>query len=149
MPKGVYDHKHIKPKVYPKEMVKAVKQLYLKQNMSQVEVAAELGVTLKVIYRLMINHSIPRRPQVKRDQRREKNASWKGDNATYAAFHYRVEAKYGKPKKCSVCKIKDTNVRYDWANLTGHYENVDDYARMCRSCHRRYDKKRRLEGDAK
>ena len=30
---------------------------------------------------------------------------------------------------------------YDYANLTGHYEDIDDYKPMCRSCHWRYDKK--------
>jgi hypothetical protein len=33
--------------------------------------------------------------------------------------------------------------RYEWANLTGRYDDVKDYARMCISCHRKYDKKRR------
>jgi len=33
--------------------------------------------------------------------------------------------------------------RYEWCNLTGKYEDIMDYARMCIPCHRKYDKKRR------
>ena len=33
--------------------------------------------------------------------------------------------------------------RFEWANLTGSYEDIDDYARMCCSCHRSYDAERR------
>jgi hypothetical protein len=29
--------------------------------------------------------------------------------------------------------------RYEWANLTGDYEDVRDFASMCVRCHRRYD----------
>ena len=30
---------------------------------------------------------------------------------------------------------------YDWANLTGHYDDPNDYKRMCRSCHWKYDER--------
>jgi hypothetical protein len=148
MPKGIYPHLHIKPKVYPASMVHDVKHLYLSEGKSQVEVATLLGVTLKVIYKLMINHEIPRRPQIKRDQWGEKNVRWKGPDASYSAFHFRVERARGKRHLCNRCGRSDDAATYDWANLTGNYHDVNDYERMCRSCHRKFDKQKRLEGDA-
>jgi hypothetical protein len=142
MPKGVYPHTHIRPKVYAPEMVTRVTELYVEQGLSQVEVAAELGVTLKVIYRLMVNHDIPRRPQVKRDQRGERNAYWRGPNAGYAAFHKRVEAARGTPQHCAACDTDEPG-RYEWANLSGRYDDLNDYVRMCILCHRKLDAHRR------
>ena len=62
----------------------------------------------------------------------------------YAALHYRVYTIYGNPKKCDVCNLKDKNRKYHWANLTGKFEDIDDYKRMCISCHRKYDNKRKI-----
>ena len=46
----------------------------------------------------------------------------------------------GKPFQCSVCGT--TNAKhYDYANLSGRYEDMNDYAPMCRSCHWKYDDK--------
>jgi hypothetical protein len=143
MPKGVYPHTHIKPKVYSAEMVERVWELYHGQGMSQVEVATELGVTLKVIYRLMVNHGIPRRPQIKRNQRGERNSSWKGAQAGYQALHLRVEAARSAPQVCVACGSANPERRYEWANLTGAYEKIADYIRLCVPCHRRFDAHRR------
>jgi hypothetical protein len=116
-----------------------IKELY-ESGMTQDEIAEKLGVTQKVIWRHMMNYNIPARKAAKRDQKGEKNSYWKGDNACYSAFHRRLEAAYGRPKKCAVCKTTDKNIIYDWANLTGRYEDINDYKRMCRSCHRKHDK---------
>jgi hypothetical protein len=67
---------------------------------------------------------------------------WRGDAAKYQALHIRVEAARGKPQHCSECGATKPG-RYEWANLTGDYADVNDYARMCVSCHRRYDAARR------
>jgi len=69
----------------------------------------------------------------------EKSNKWVGDKARYGAVHARVYRKRGNPKECEVCGLKDPNRVYHWANLTGHYHNVNDYKRMCVPCHRRYD----------
>lgn len=74
------------------------------------------------------------------------NSGWKGDEASYSAFHHRVEMRYGRPSRCRQCGTEDSSVTYDWANLTGHYEDPDDYMRMCRSCHRLFDASRRFAG---
>jgi len=33
-----------------------------------------------------------------------------------------------------------TKKRYQWASLTGDYADINDYKRMCQSCHAKYDK---------
>jgi hypothetical protein len=45
---------------------------------TQVEIAEALGVSQKVVWRFMKNHGIKARVARKRDQRGEKNSSWKG-----------------------------------------------------------------------
>lgn len=74
---------------------------------------------------------------------RENNATWKGDKASYLAFHSRVQRYRGKASKCTICKTEDAK-KYEWANLTGNYSNIFDYQEMCTTCHIKYDKKRRF-----
>lgn len=126
-----------KPKIYDPELVAEVDRLYT-SGMTQLEVGASLGVSQKVVYNLMRRHGISTRARVKRDQRGEKNASWKGDSAGYSALHLRVAARRGKPSLCEHCGTTEAK-RFEWANLTGNYADVNDYARLCGSCHRRMD----------
>jgi hypothetical protein len=140
MPKGVYPHTHLKPKVYPAEMVQTVTEMYA-ANHTQIEIAIVLGVTQRVIFRLMRNHKISARVPVKRDQTGAANHSWRGGQAGYQALHLRVAAERGQPFMCEWCGRSDG--RFEWANLTGDYPNVNDYARLCVSCHRYYDADRR------
>lgn len=142
MPKGVYDHRHIKPKLYPPDLVGRVLDLYA-AGRTQQEIAADLGMTQKVIWRLMKNHGIEARVAAKRNQGGENNHMWRGDLAQYQALHLRVESARGKPQRCQSCGIEDPDKRYEWANLTGHYEDTNDYERMCASCHRKFDARRR------
>jgi hypothetical protein len=136
MPRGA------KPKVYPPEIVEAVRRLY-GQGLTQGEVATELGMTQKVVYNVMRRHGIRARVAAKRDQRGSKNSTWNGSKVTYAAFHKRVEVARGRPAKCERCGAEGPGRSYDWANLTGAYDDVHDFERMCRSCHRVYDAHRR------
>lgn len=69
------------------------------------------------------------------------NPAWKGVNAAVSSKHYRLYRKFGKPMRCEVCGTTDKSKTYDWANLTGDYDDLNDFKRMCRSCHWRYDKK--------
>jgi hypothetical protein len=121
-------------------------RLLYESGMSQSEVAKELGVSQKSVHKAMRRHAITPRPRIKRDQTGERNDSWKGNAATYAALHYRVKAVYGKPQRCQRCGSADDPAKvYEWANLTGNYYDVNDYERMCRSCHRLFDASRRQE----
>jgi hypothetical protein len=142
MPKGVYARKPRERKQYPAAMVQRVSSLYASGRTIR-EVAEETGSSYKVIWRLMEHHGIPRRVAAKRDQRGERNHAWKDQDATYTAFHHRVESLRGKPQRCEQCGTEDKSRTYEWANLTGDYPNPADYRRMCRQCHRAYDGERR------
>ena len=73
------------------------------------------------------------------DQRGSKNPTWRGDHASYKAFHTRVKVLRGSPQACEVCGTEEPSKRYEWANLTGRYQDPWDYKRMCSSCHRKAD----------
>jgi hypothetical protein len=139
VPKGVYARRPRPPKQYPAEVVAKVSELY-SRGMTQVEVAAEMGLTQRVVFNVMRHHGIEARPAAKRDQSGARNANWKGDGASYQALHRRLYALFGKPTRCKLCGTEDAPV-FDYANLTGRYEDVSDYAPMCRSCHAKYDRK--------
>lgn len=64
---------------------------------------------------------------------------WKGSGATYSAFHNRVERARGKPSKCDECGTEEAN-SFEWANVSGKYDDVFDYRRLCGGCHKRFDK---------
>jgi transposase len=130
-------------KVYPAYLVEAVEDLYVDKGMTMMEIATRLSISRNVVYGLMRNHRLPIRSPSKRDQSGDKNASWKGDKAGYAACHLRVVAARGKPSECWMCGRTDSDISYDWASISGHYADVDDFARMCRSCHSHWDIKRR------
>lgn len=123
-------------------MVAKVQEMY-SAGSTQAEIAAALKTTQKVIWKLMHNHEVQARVAAKRNQVGADNHMWRGDDAGYQALHLRVEAARGKPSYCSKCESSDPATRYEWANLTGNYQDVDDYDRMCVSCHRIYDAARR------
>lgn len=129
------------PRDYPAEIVRLVRGMY-----ATGATIREIGDAIGPGYRAqtLIDRYVPeRRPAIKRDQIGERNDSWKGDAAGYAALHLRVQAARGKPANCERCGLDDPAARYEWANLTGRYEDVNDYQRMCISCHRSYDAARR------
>lgn len=151
MPKGVYDRsasawRPPPAAEYPPELVALVRKLY-GQGKTMREVAAEAGTTVKVLQRLMPRNGIERRRSGKREQAGEANDTWRGDQAGYDAFHARVIAVRGRPMSCECCGTTDARKVYHWANLTGKYEDIDDYERMCAKCHMSYDAlRRRLTG---
>jgi len=116
-----------------------VQALY-ESGLTQREVDQRLGVSQKVIWAFMKRNGIKARVAAKRDQRGIKNSNWKGNGAGYQACHARVIAARGHPSKCEECGTTDPNQHYDWANLTGNYHDVNDYRRLCRSCHWKLDK---------
>jgi hypothetical protein len=128
-----------KPKEYPADLVDAVRRHY-EAGMTQLEIASELRLTQKVIWNVMRRHGIEARVAAKRNQWGDNNHAWKGDDASKYALHRRLYSRFGKPSKCAVCGATDSN-HYDYANLSGRYEDLNDYAPMCRSCHWVYDDK--------
>lgn len=123
-----------------------IRKMY-NSGMSQTEIADALGTTQKVIWRHMKNHNIPARKAAKRNQSLSDNHMWKGEHATYGAKHMRVYHSLGRAADygCCICGRKDTLARYDWANLSGNYDDINDYAPMCRSCHKKYDNSRKMK----
>jgi hypothetical protein len=132
----MHGNKYIKKPSPDKE---ELENLYYIANMSELEMAAKYGFSIKVVQRWFRELGIQPKKAIKRNQIGVNNDSWKGDDVTYAAFHKRVISLKGKPKKCEVCGTTDENRTYDWA-CVGDYKNINDYKRMCRSCHWKYDK---------
>lgn len=116
------------------------KKLY-ESGMTIVEVAKEMATTPKIIYGAFKRNGFQCRPARKRNQHGKNNDSWTGDNASYAALHYRVYNAKGKPLRCDVCGHDKDDRRYQWASLNGNYTDIEDYKRMCESCHAKYDNK--------
>ncbi len=59
---------------------------------------------------------------------------------TYGAYHHKVRRLRGTPSLCEICGTTHAK-KFEWANLTGHYDDINDYKRMCTSCHSRFDNK--------
>lgn len=74
-----------------------------------------------------------------------KNVKWKGDKVGYLALHAWVRKELGKPNRCDFCGRSDENPNiYEWANKSGDYlRDLNDWMRLCKKCHNRYDAERR------
>ena len=69
---------------------------------------------------------------------------WKGDNVKKSALHSWVQKHKGSPSECEHCGTTSAK-QYDWANVSGEYRrDLDDFIRLCRSCHAKYDYSSRL-----
>lgn len=56
----------------------------------------------------------------------------------YTTIHRRVYRDRGKAKICEHCHRLDQK-RYEWANVSGNYYDVNDYIQLCTKCHRKMD----------
>ena len=115
-----------------------IKKLYNK-GLTQNQLAEHYKVTQKIVWRWMRDLKIKTRIPKNNNQYGENNKNWRGDKAGYSALHYRVYKKRGMPQKCEICGTSDKKKRYHWANMTGKYEDINDYKRMCQSCHWKND----------
>lgn len=129
-------NQHTRLKINTEKMI----SLY-EEGFTQVEIAKRLGTTPKVIWSRFKEKGYECRVAKKRNQWGENNHLWKGDKVGYSSQHRRVKRLFGVPKRCEVCKTEDKKKKYEWANLTGDYNNPKDYKRMCASCHAKYDKR--------
>lgn len=65
---------------------------------------------------------------------------YKGDNAAYSTIHGWVSRNWGKASRCENPKCQGKSSWFEWANLDGSYRRVrQQWAELCRPCHRRYD----------
>lgn len=138
MPKGVYQRP---PRTYPEDLVEQVRTLYVDEDLTQRAISTILSCSQTKVREVMTYAGIPARP-AHGHLTGEQHPHWRGDEATYEALHARVRRHRGRPQRCDRCSRTDPDVTYDWANLTGRYEDVNDYERMCRPCHRTYDNAR-------
>lgn len=160
VPKGVYERTAAnkpKPRIYPPEIIAAVRRMYIDEGMTVAEVQAALPKGYKA-QRIIERHIPVRRTAAKRDQSGDRNHMWKGDAAGYSAAHLRVAALRGSAREhaCIDCG----SPAHDWSFNNGRrtdlrdpetgcaYSNdPNDYDPRCRSCHRRFDRAHR-GGDA-
>lgn len=58
----------------------------------------------------------------------------------YQRIHKHIRNTLGKPSKCENCGTTESKV-FDWANISHKYKyDLNDWIRLCRSCHVKYDK---------
>lgn len=75
------------------------------------------------------------------EEQRQKayKVTWKGDKVSKVGLHQWVRRKRGTPSLCEVCGTTEKR-KYEWANVDHKYRRVlEDFIRMCTSCHRKYD----------
>lgn len=130
---------------YSGTLAMCVRLLYSK-GLTQAQVGLQVGMSARQIVLLMDRLGIKTRKGANHNKG-ESAHQWRGENATYSAFHHRVTQAKGRPQQCSLCKTK-TSSRFHWANLTGNYADINDYSRMCAKCHGRYDADRRKRDGA-
>jgi hypothetical protein len=70
-----------------------------------------------------------------------KSVNWKGEIAVYGTKHSWVRRLKGKPNTCERCgKTILDGKKIHWANIDHKYRrNLDDYIRLCETCHAEYD----------
>lgn len=76
----------------------------------------------------------------------ELHPDWKGEDARYTTIHSWVRRKLGRPDKCKHCgKSGLSGKQIHWANKNHLYKrNLDDWLRLCRKCHWKYDNEKKL-----
>lgn len=103
------------------------------------ELATKYGVSYRAVWQAMEKRGIERRSKAVRDQTGERNPNWLGDKASYFGMHKRLRKIKGKPSHCENCGITDPHKKYQWANISGNFGDMDDYKRLCISCHAKFD----------
>lgn len=77
----------------------------------------------------------------------ERKVNHKGELSGYHAIHKWVQKEKGRPSKCEHCGIVDG--KFEWANIDHKYKkNLDDYIRLCKPCHGKYDTDNNLRDGA-
>lgn len=108
-------------------------------GLSQVGIAANVGVWPSTVSRWMRRYGIALGRGANRfPNTGDRVGTWKGSEASYSAMHKRTKKLRGKPSFCEHCQTI-TAKRYEWASLSKNYSDVNDYIRLCTSCHRKHD----------
>lgn len=126
-----------KPRQYPAAEIEMISREYA-AGRSVLSIADDIGRSRKYVQSVMKRAGIKPRVAKNTKQSGPLNPNWRGDDAGYDALHRRLYTRFGKPSSCAVCNTTEAK-RFDYANLSGRYEDIEDYAPMCRSCHAIYD----------
>jgi len=118
-------------------MIELIRDLYY-VGFSQREIAERLNRSQNGISLLMRRHGINTRPSDSGRNNGQDHPNWKGNDIGYGRAHVRLVLERGAPSKCEVCGTTKSK-RFEWANMTKNYTNVNDYKRMCATCHKRHD----------
>lgn len=111
---------------------------------SQSEIAKQYGISQPDVCLILRNtEGYKPRNRAKRNQAGASHPLWKAEGIAYKGAHSRVKRYRGTPSKCEHCHSEDSALTFDWANLTGRFGDTEDYVRLCRSCHRKFDDSRR------
>lgn len=71
----------------------------------------------------------------------EKNPSWVADKIGYGGVHDWIAKKYGVADRCENKRCSKKSITFEWANISGKYKrDRKDFMKLCRSCHRKFDK---------
>lgn len=111
------------------------------EGFTQMMLSKEFGIGRKSVSNAIARLNLLHHKSIKRNQFGSNNSNWKGCSANLVSKHKRLYRAFGQPSTCDVCGTSENNKSYDWANLSGDYDNPSDFKRMCRSCHSKYDKK--------
>lgn len=76
---------------------------------------------------------------------KDKHWNWKGDGGSYNAMHLWVKKTFGKPQTCEFAD-ETCSKTYEWAtkNHDKGGRSREDWLRLCKSHHERYDKDLKL-----
>ncbi len=100
--------------------------------------AKQFGVSYGAIRAFLSRHNITLRGETETRRRIGQNIK-AADLVGYKGHHRRVSVARGRPSHCEECGISGPGIRYEWASMTKNYADVNDYKRLCCSCHRTFD----------
>lgn len=127
-----------------------LKLLYLEELRGSWAIAKEFKVSQRLVMTWLKRYGVPIRTlsqaaklSLNGFKEGEKHSGWRGDAVGYNALHAWVRRYKGTPQKCEKCGTEEPK-RYEWANISGRYlRDVDDWKRLCPSCHRKMDAAKR------
>lgn len=97
----------------------------------------KLKISLSTEHKSAISEAVPKG---------DKHRSWRGGEVKRPALHEWITKQLGRPQSCQFCGCTNAK-RFEWANKTGQYlRDLNDWLRLCTSCHRKYDLKKEAEG---
>ena len=102
------------------------------------EIAERYGVVISAVYYALKRAGVPRRTRPASNTSLATVRTSKAISNTYQRAHYKVRKIRGKPSLCEQCGTT-TAKRFDWANISGNYDDPSDYIRLCKKCHYKHD----------